>query len=115
MADRLVLDKKGDDNPEEGCSDSRRVVGRTESPVGEAEGWSSPDKTDKVSNDDSASDKDDEEEDEDARRKNTKEDERATASAAKQQRKGKSYDYATKLNYLFRDARFFVVKSNNSE
>ena len=30
-------------------------------------------------------------------------------------RKGKSYDYATKLNYLFRDARFFLVKSNNSE
>ena len=30
-------------------------------------------------------------------------------------RKGKSYDYATKLNYLFRDARFFVVKSNNAE
>eukprot|EP00096_Caligus_rogercresseyi_P015261 TRINITY_DN7713_c0_g1_i1.p1 TRINITY_DN7713_c0_g1~~TRINITY_DN7713_c0_g1_i1.p1 ORF type:complete len:363 (-),score=98.41 TRINITY_DN7713_c0_g1_i1:137-1225(-) len=30
-------------------------------------------------------------------------------------RPGKSYDYATKLNYLFRDARFFVVKSNNLE
>jgi len=30
-------------------------------------------------------------------------------------KKGKSYDYATKLNYLFRDARFFLVKSNNSE
>ncbi|KAJ1529239.1 hypothetical protein ONE63_006041 [Megalurothrips usitatus] len=29
--------------------------------------------------------------------------------------KGKSYDYATKLNYLFRDARFFVIKSNNAE
>lgn len=25
------------------------------------------------------------------------------------------YDYMTKLNYLFRDARFFVIKSNNSE
>eukprot|EP00095_Tigriopus_kingsejongensis_P005250 maker-scaffold353_size198981-snap-gene-0.35 protein:Tk05250 transcript:maker-scaffold353_size198981-snap-gene-0.35-mRNA-1 annotation:"yth domain-containing protein 1" len=28
---------------------------------------------------------------------------------------GKSYDYATKLNYLFRDARVFLVKSNNAE
>lgn len=27
----------------------------------------------------------------------------------------KSYDYATKLNYLFRDARFFIIKSNNAE
>ena len=30
-------------------------------------------------------------------------------------KKGKKYDYATKLNYLFRDARFFLVKSNNPE
>lgn len=30
-------------------------------------------------------------------------------------KKGKSYDFATKLNYLFRDARFFLVKSNNLE
>ncbi|EFA12141.2 YTH domain-containing protein 1-like Protein [Tribolium castaneum] len=29
--------------------------------------------------------------------------------------RGKSYDYMTKLNYLFRDARFFVIKSNNAE
>ncbi|XP_060519857.1 YTH domain-containing protein 1 [Cylas formicarius] len=29
--------------------------------------------------------------------------------------KGKNYDYLTKLNYLFRDARFFVIKSNNAE
>lgn len=29
--------------------------------------------------------------------------------------KGKSYDYLTKLNYLFRDTRFFVIKSNNAE
>lgn len=34
---------------------------------------------------------------------------------AKKKKKGKSYDYATKLNYLFRDARFFLVKSNNPE
>ncbi|KAK2721614.1 YTH domain-containing protein 1-like [Artemia franciscana] len=27
----------------------------------------------------------------------------------------KTYDYPTKLNYLFRDARFFLIKSNNQE
>lgn len=27
----------------------------------------------------------------------------------------KSYDYMTKLNYLFRDTRFFVIKSNNAD
>lgn len=27
----------------------------------------------------------------------------------------KSYDYMTKLSYLFRDTRFFVIKSNNAE
>ncbi|KAK9502814.1 hypothetical protein O3M35_011516 [Rhynocoris fuscipes] len=27
----------------------------------------------------------------------------------------KVYDYATKLNYLFRDARFYMIKSNNAE
>jgi hypothetical protein len=37
----------------------------------------------------------------------------ATAAATK--KKSKSYDYTTKLNYLFRDARFFLVKSNNAE
>lgn len=26
-----------------------------------------------------------------------------------------STDYTTKLNYLFRDARFFLMKSNNAE
>lgn len=30
-------------------------------------------------------------------------------------KKSKQYDYVTKLNYLFRDARFFLVKSNNAE
>lgn len=29
--------------------------------------------------------------------------------------KKSNYDYMTKLNYLFRDARFFVIKSNNAE
>lgn len=27
----------------------------------------------------------------------------------------KSYDYITKINYLFRETRFFVIKSNNAE
>ncbi|XP_059613321.1 YTH domain-containing protein 1 [Phlebotomus argentipes] len=27
----------------------------------------------------------------------------------------KSYDYMTKLNYLFRESRYFVIKSNNAE
>ncbi|XP_055587061.1 YTH domain-containing protein 1 [Uranotaenia lowii] len=27
----------------------------------------------------------------------------------------KSYDYITKINYLFRETRFFLIKSNNSE
>uniref|UniRef100_A0A2A4JJH6 YTH domain-containing protein n=1 Tax=Heliothis virescens TaxID=7102 RepID=A0A2A4JJH6_HELVI len=29
--------------------------------------------------------------------------------------KVKTYDYMTKLNYLFRDTRFFLIKSNNAE
>lgn len=28
---------------------------------------------------------------------------------------GKTYDYMTKLNYLFRDTRFFLIKSNNAD
>jgi len=39
----------------------------------------------------------------------------ASSVSSEKPKKGKSYDYATKLNYLFRDARFFLVKSNNSE
>ena len=27
----------------------------------------------------------------------------------------KKYDYITKINYLFREARFFLMKSNNEE
>ncbi|XP_049777634.1 YTH domain-containing protein 1-like [Schistocerca cancellata] len=34
---------------------------------------------------------------------------------SKSREKSKSYDYITKLNYLFRDARFFLIKSNNAE
>ena len=47
----------------------------------------------------------------------TSKEEKGDAADQKQQvkKKGKSYDYATKLNYLFRDARFFLVKSNNAE
>lgn len=45
--------------------------------------------------------------------------EKSPSPAAKRPRskdtKNKSYDYLTKLNYLFRDARFFVIKSNNAE
>jgi len=33
----------------------------------------------------------------------------------KKRKEKKSYDYATKLNYLFRETRFFLVKSNNAE
>ena len=48
---------------------------------------------------------------------NSKEEDKHTASInpSQKKKKGKSYDYATKLNYLFRDARFFLVKSNNAE
>jgi len=35
--------------------------------------------------------------------------------AKSREKSSKSYDYFTKLNYLFRDARFFVIKSNNAE
>ncbi|XP_069694562.1 YTH domain-containing protein 1-like isoform X2 [Periplaneta americana] len=38
-----------------------------------------------------------------------------SSKRSKSGRKVKSYDYITKLNYLFRDARFFVIKSNNAE
>lgn len=27
----------------------------------------------------------------------------------------KKYDYITKINYMFRDARFFLMKSNNAD
>lgn len=40
----------------------------------------------------------------------------ATSSTVKEPVKAsKSYDYMTKLNYLFRETRFFVIKSNNLE
>jgi len=39
----------------------------------------------------------------------------STTSPEVKKKKGKSYDYTTKLNYLFRDARFFLVKSSVAE
>lgn len=36
-------------------------------------------------------------------------------SKFKEKVNSKSYDYMTKLNYLFREARFFVIKSNNAD
>jgi YTH domain-containing protein 1 len=38
-----------------------------------------------------------------------------TASSTAASSSSKSYDYMTKLNYLFRDSRFFVIKSNNAD
>ncbi|XP_059477641.1 YTH domain-containing protein 1 isoform X2 [Neocloeon triangulifer] len=42
-------------------------------------------------------------------------DSRRTPSPKRTAVSSKSYDYATKLNYLFRGARFFLMKSNNAE
>ncbi|KAK9891510.1 hypothetical protein WA026_014746 [Henosepilachna vigintioctopunctata] len=39
----------------------------------------------------------------------------ANKRARSKEGRTKSYDFLTKLNYLFRDARFFVIKSNNAE
>lgn len=38
-----------------------------------------------------------------------------SATNKKEGSKSKSYDYMTKLNYLFRETRFFVIKSNNAD
>ena len=45
----------------------------------------------------------------------SKADDEEEKDVPERKKKGKKYDYATKLNYLFRDARFFLVKSNNPE
>nr|XP_003708670.2 PREDICTED: YTH domain-containing protein 1-like [Megachile rotundata]XP_012153579.1 PREDICTED: YTH domain-containing protein 1-like [Megachile rotundata]XP_012153580.1 PREDICTED: YTH domain-containing protein 1-like [Megachile rotundata] len=52
-----------------------------------------------------------------ARSRDSKSSSPETKRARSKETKGiaKSYDYATKLNYLFRDARFFIIKSNNAE
>lgn len=53
-----------------------------------------------------------------SRHKRGRSKEKSPSPAAKRPRSKdskKSYDYLTKLNYLFRDARFFVIKSNNAE
>ncbi|XP_015171044.1 PREDICTED: YTH domain-containing protein 1 [Polistes dominula] len=50
-----------------------------------------------------------------ARSRESKSSSPETKRARSKETKAKSYDYATKLNYLFRDARFFIIKSNNAE
>ena len=84
------------------------------------------DKVENKANDDEKSSSEDEKSDDSTDNKkidiksevNIKETEKqpsATNAQSQKKKKGKSYDYATKLNYLFRDARFFLVKSNNAE
>ncbi|CAH1106359.1 unnamed protein product [Psylliodes chrysocephalus] len=53
-----------------------------------------------------------------SRHKRGRSNDKSLSPASKRPRskdKIKSYDYITKVNYFFRDARFFVIKSNNSE
>ncbi|KAI4487068.1 hypothetical protein M0802_012057 [Mischocyttarus mexicanus] len=50
-----------------------------------------------------------------ARSRESKSSSPETKRARSKENKAKSYDYSTKLNYLFRDARFFIIKSNNAE
>ncbi|CAG0913851.1 unnamed protein product [Notodromas monacha] len=40
---------------------------------------------------------------------------KTTGPSVKKLKRPECYNYITKLNYLFRDARFFVMKSNNEE
>lgn len=42
-------------------------------------------------------------------------DEDASKDDKPAKKSSKSYDYMTKLNYLFRETKFFVIKSNNAE
>lgn len=53
------------------------------------------------------------------RKTSTTSNDEAKDSAAKEdtasKKSSKSYDYMTKLNYLFRETKFFVIKSNNAE
>jgi YTH domain-containing protein 1 len=45
-----------------------------------------------------------------------KDESKDSGGESKQSKKSsKSYDYMTKLNYLFRETKFFVIKSNNAE
>ena len=39
----------------------------------------------------------------------------AEAKTGEPSKPKKKYDYITKINYLFREARFFLMKSNNEE
>lgn len=49
----------------------------------------------------------------DGKNSSSKEKDKTAAAAAAATKS--SYDYMTKLNYLFRETRFFVIKSNNAE
>lgn len=40
---------------------------------------------------------------------------KSSAEGKPEKKSSKSYDYMTKLNYLFRETKFFVIKSNNAE
>ncbi|CAG9856306.1 unnamed protein product [Phyllotreta striolata] len=50
-----------------------------------------------------------------SRRKGARSKDKSVSPSKEKDNKIKSYDYITKINYFFRDARFFVIKSNNSE
>lgn len=68
-------------------------------------------KTSTTSNNNSDEDEDDEEND--GETKDPVKDSKETNKTGK--KSSKSYDYMTKLNYLFRETKFFVIKSNNAE
>merc|ERR1719323_592976 len=94
MADKVISGKAEDTEP----PGTSKVSSGAGSPLGETEGWTSPEKTERVSNDeDSASDKDDdddESDDGDRRSKKSKhqdrdlrDDNKSASGAAKQQKK----------------------------
>lgn len=49
------------------------------------------------------------------RRKRSTSKANSTGNGKSAKASSKSYDYMTKLNYLFRDTRFFLIKSNNAD
>ncbi|XP_071524603.1 uncharacterized protein Ythdc1 isoform X3 [Panulirus ornatus] len=69
----------------------------------------------------SSVDKDDMEDKEDSRKRKRSTSETSIKSTedplkkTKENSTKKKYDYITKVNYMFRDARFFLMKSNNAE
>ena len=103
---------------------SKSATTKTEKPeINKTEAVDEEDKPEIKNEDEKSSSEDDKSGDSEEEKKaikseiNPKELEKTTTSTTSSQKKkkGKSYDYATKLNYLFRDARFFLVKSNNAE